>query len=174
VVKALEPVGGVPLARPLVELREHFAGVAVVGPRGVGLDALGVPVVEDLVVGRGAPGGLATALEHAGTPWICALACDMPTVTVEALQALYALREGAEAVVARVGDRLHPLHAFYSKAAARRCGELATEGRSLHALLKALRTVELDLEAHAGSVTNVNTPEELAAIRMMKGPGAEA
>src|SRR5262245_53258314 len=47
-------------------------------------------VRDDVVPGRGAPGGVVTALLLAQTPFVLIVCCDMPRVTPEAVRALCA------------------------------------------------------------------------------------
>jgi molybdopterin-guanine dinucleotide biosynthesis protein A len=47
-------------------------------------------VTEDVVPGKGAPGGVVTALLQAKTPHVLIVCCDMPRVTVDAVRPLIA------------------------------------------------------------------------------------
>jgi molybdenum cofactor guanylyltransferase len=47
-------------------------------------------ITDDVVPGKGAPGGVVTALLKASTPHVLLVAADMPFVTVEAVQPLIA------------------------------------------------------------------------------------
>lgn len=128
-----------------------------------------VRIVGDVVRGKGAIGGLFTALLSSTTPWTLALGCDMPFVTTPFLTYLCGLadRGDAEAVVPRSADGLQPLCAAYSAhsvAVIRR----QIEGQSLKMtdLLSKLRVREVpasDVAAFDPRGTlffNINSPED--------------
>jgi molybdopterin-guanine dinucleotide biosynthesis protein A len=74
-----------------------------------------VAKVADLVVDRGAPGGLHAALSATTTPWVFAAGCDMPFLSPAGIALLAARRHGALAVVPRWDGRYQPLHALWSR-----------------------------------------------------------
>ncbi|MCY1018357.1 molybdenum cofactor guanylyltransferase [Pyxidicoccus sp. MSG2] len=129
----------------------------------------GLRTVADVVPGKGAPGGVHAALVAARTPWVVAVACDMPFVSTEALRMLLGARdEAVDAVCFEVAGRLEPLLAAYRTTLAAGWGESLREDPSLRQLLahararllpeETLRTVDPRLR----SLVNVNTPEDLA------------
>jgi len=74
------------------------------------------PQLCDSGEGGGPIMGIATALEQVDTPWVFAMACDMPFVSAEMIVALASRRAAQEIVVPVVDGMLQPLAAFYSKA----------------------------------------------------------
>jgi molybdopterin-guanine dinucleotide biosynthesis protein A len=58
--------------------------------------------------------GLAAALEYVSTPWIFAVACDMPFITPAVIEYLALQRADCQAVVPMVGGYPQPLAAFYA------------------------------------------------------------
>lgn len=168
--KAFLEVGGRPIvARQLDVLRPLFGSLLVVSPSSPAFRDLGLEVVGDRVGGKGAPGGVHAALEHARTPWVFCLACDMPFVRPEAVTLLASRRAGVEAVVPVRNGFLEPLFAFYSSALRDRFAR-ALEGGcpSLARLLETVNTCRVpegDLAAvdpGCRSLENVNTPHDLA------------
>jgi molybdopterin-guanine dinucleotide biosynthesis protein A len=133
--------------------------------------ALGAPVIPDLLPGKGAPGGLHAALSAARTPWIVAVACDMPFVSEEGLRLLWARREGAVAVVPERGGRLEPLHALWSRAAlpaldaALRAGDPSLQGFARACGARVVDEAAWREHDPAGrAFENVNTPEDAARL----------
>jgi molybdopterin-guanine dinucleotide biosynthesis protein A len=59
--------------------------------------------------------GLCSGLANANTPWIFAIACDMPFITPRVVECLSRYRGGVEAVVPLVQGYPQPLAAFYAK-----------------------------------------------------------
>jgi len=170
--KGLLRVGGVPIAARSIALFLRVFGRALIVANDPGPYAsLGVPVVPDVLAGRGAPGGVHAALTAASTPWIFAAACDMPFLDEGAIAFLAARREGADAVLVRAGGRLEPLHAFWSRACLPALERLLGTGEpSLHDLARAVnaRIVEeaewRTVDPACRSLENANTPEDAARL----------
>ena len=78
---------------------------------------LGVPLHKDIVKGRGALGGIYTALKSANNPVVAIIACDMPFANPELLSMARdrLIDEQVDAVVPRSEDGLEPLHAVYRR-----------------------------------------------------------
>ena len=118
--------------------------------------------IADRHPGAGPLAGLHAGLHAAPTPWLLAVACDLPALTPEVLRSILQARAPAtDAVVARTPDgRLHPLCAAYHRRTLP-TGEahLAAGRRALHDLLGALRTHEVPLPA--APLRNVNERTDL-------------
>jgi len=170
--KAFAAVAGEPIAVRTIRLfRGLFPQVLVATNRPERFRGLDVETVADQFPGCGPLAGVHAALLASRYPHAFVAACDMPGLDADAIRFLVARIGDADAVVPRWRDDVEPLHAVY----ARRC--LAAMERSLRAGRYALRDflgqVQVDFvsEAELGAVrgaaeslTNVNTPEELAAI----------
>lgn len=172
--KAALMIGGEPLLRRVVQrLLCALPAVIVVGPSALANLLVGVPVarvVPDLQSGMGPLGGLETALTTAATPYIFAVACDMPFVAPDLVRALVALASespGSDAVVLRTAHGVEQLHAVY----ARSClpvisAQLTAHDLALHHLLARLRVREMPVEEAARydprglSAFNANRPDE--------------
>ena len=64
----------------------------------------GFTIRPDLIPNRGAPGGILTALSVAKSPWVRILACDLPNLTVEAIQGLTPMGD-EDVVLYRVAEQ---------------------------------------------------------------------
>lgn len=130
------------------------------------LDALlDCPIVVDRWPDRGPLGGLLSACLELHARCIFAVAGDAPMVTREVIDALRAAaRDGDEAVVPSHGGRLEPLAALYLREALVREGlaAIAEADRSMHGLLRRLRTRDVALEERY--FVNVNTAADAASI----------
>lgn len=169
VAKGLLEVEGRTVVERLLELAPRFGGVLLVANVPEPYARFGLRTLADEVPGKGAPGGVHAALAAARTPWVVAVACDMPFVSAEAVGVLLGAREdGVDAVCFEVAGRLEPLLAVYRSSLAEACGRALEEDPSLRQLLSrfrarllpeaALRAVDPGLR----SLVNVNTPEDLA------------
>ena len=122
----------------------------------------GARIVVDQFRDAGPLAGLHAGLEAAPTPWVLAVACDMPQLTAGALRTLLAARTPeADAVVARSPDeRLHPLCAAYHRRTLQTVEAHLAAGRfALHAVLEHLAVHSVELSTTV--LRNVNTPADL-------------
>ncbi len=115
--------------------------------------------------------GLAAGLEQAKTPWVFAVACDMPFISAQLVEHLATFREGVDAVVPVVEGHPQPMAAFY---ATRSLGDLreilAGSGRhSLRELLDRLQVRYVDESemraADLRSFFDLDTPEDVALAK---------
>ena len=168
VPKGLLSVDGRTVLERLLLLAPRFEDVLLVANTPEPYAHFGLRTVADVVPGKGAPGGVHAALMAARTPWVVAVACDMPFIAPEVIDVLLAARgEDVDAVCFEVGGRLEPLLATYRSVLAPAWGEALAEDPSMRDLLSrartrllpehALRTVDPAL----CSLANMNTPEDL-------------
>ena len=127
-------------------------------------------IVTDEQPGLGPLAGLVASLAASKDDWHLALACDLPLMRGEVLR-LLTEREGEDAVVPRVGGRLQPLVAAYSRAClepgreALQSGQRALKAMFDRVVVKILEEEELrKVDPELVSFTNVNTWEEYESI----------
>ena len=170
--KALLDFGG----RPLIQhLSQRLAGLAeetlVTTNQPEGYRFLELPLVADLLPGRGALGGLYTALSAASQPLVAVVACDLPFASRELLAACrdqLLAEPDLDAVIPSTAQGLEPLHAVYRKAtclsavqaaiAADRWRMIAWHKDARVRILTPAESALLD--PHGLAFWNVNTPEE--------------
>jgi len=168
-------LGGVPAARRAAELLAGLCEEVVLVGGDPPRDAPGRRVTDPSGP-RCALRGLVGALEACAAERVLVIATDLPLLGAELLLALVAWSE-ADAVVPRDAGVAHPLCAVYRREAvlplARRRlegGELALSG-----LLGELETLYFEgadlaaVDPDGAALTNVNTPEELEAVRERLG-----
>jgi len=170
--KAFAAVGGEPIAVRTARLfRELFPQLIVVTNRAERFRDLGAELVSDRFPGCGPLAGVHAAMLVSRHPHVFIAACDMPRLDAGVIRFLLARIGRAQAIVPCWRDDIEPLHAVYAVSAAPVLEECLRAGRN--AMREVLPLLEVDyvsqaeLEAVAGvesSLTNVNTPEELAAI----------
>lgn len=116
--KALKPFLGRPLIQRVVERLSPVADELIVTTnRPKDYAFLGLRLVPDLKPGRGALGGLYTAIASAKNPIVAVVACDMPFASGTLLEAGSRLivDEGADVIIARSEEGYEPLHAVYRR-----------------------------------------------------------
>ena len=163
---------GRPLIRRVVDVVSLVADDVLIVANDDRYRALGPRVVPDRYPGSGALGGIATGLSAAAHDHVIVVACDMPSLRPEALRLLIEGSEGYDVVVPLVRGEPHPLHALYTKACLPAIETAVAEGRLRVADALAelrVRTIEEAemrvVDPDLVSVTNLNTPEDLAALR---------
>ena len=123
-----------------------------VGLDGLGLEGLGVDMLTDDREAQGPLAGLARGLSASDAPWCFLVGCDMPLLRHEVIGRMALELHTCDAVAARIGGRLQPLHAFYSRRCLRVAEERLTAGdTSLKGLLSLLQVNCVD-EAEIAAV----------------------
>ncbi len=116
--KALKPFLGRPLIQRVIERLAPIADEMIVTTnRPEEYTFLNQRLVSDLKPGRGALGGLYTAIASASNPYVAVVACDMPFASAALLEAATQLlvQEEADVVIAKDEDGYEPLHAVYRR-----------------------------------------------------------
>ena len=171
--KALAPFLGKTLIERVIDRLSSMADEILVTTNQPGSYAfLGLPLVQDVIPGRGALGGLYTALSAASHPLVAVVACDMPFVSAAllAFQRDLLLREGYDAVIPRTAGGTEPFHAVYDRAtclpavqAAIQADKWRVDAWFARANVRLLAPEETHPHDPQGlAFWNVNTPEDLA------------
>jgi len=170
--KAFAAVGGEPIAvRTIRLLHALFPQVIVSTDRPERFRGLDVETVPDLFPGRGPLAGIHAAMRASRYPHVFVVACDMPGLEASVIRFLVSRANGVDAVVPAWEGDIEPLHALYAVHTLPVVERCLREGR--HALREFLPLIRVEyvpehvlrtLEGSAQSLTNVNTPEELAAV----------
>jgi molybdopterin-guanine dinucleotide biosynthesis protein A len=129
-----------------------------------------MPQVRDDPAHTGPLAGLAAGLERAATPWVFAVACDMPFVTPAVIGRLAQCRNDCQAVVPLVHGHPQPLAAFYAKSCLDEIHVLLNGNgkHSLRALLNELQVCYvseqemLAADPQLRSFFDLDTPQDLA------------
>ncbi len=72
-------------------------------------------IVTDVYPGKGSLGGIYTGLAISDSSHNLVVACDMPFLNQDLLRYMVQLAAGFDLVIPRLGNRVEPLHAVYSK-----------------------------------------------------------
>ena len=177
VARAVEAVAAATDGTPLLSVATDAQAERLTG-------ALGdrpVESVRDDPALSGPLAGLTAAVEATDAPWLFVCACDMPLVSPEGVDALRArlarsagtgasaAHDPVDAVVPVVDGYAQPLHALYRRDAVADAVAGLAAGDALMSLLDTLAVERVDADTVdaplAVATTNVNTREELAALR---------
>lgn len=116
--KALKTFLGRPLIQRVIERLAPIADELIVTTnRPEDYSFLSLRLIPDLNPGRGALGGLYTAIASASNPFVAVVACDMPFASATFFEAATRLmvEEGVDVVIAKSEEGYEPLHAVYRR-----------------------------------------------------------
>jgi molybdopterin-guanine dinucleotide biosynthesis protein A len=171
--KALKPFLGRPLVLRVIERLTPIADeLLITTNQPDDFDFLNLPLFTDVKPGRGALGGLYTALLAAKYTSVAVIACDMPFASAPLLVAAAGLliQEAADVVIAETSEGYEPLHAVYRRATCIPAIESAIGADQWRVIswfpkvhIRKLTTKELGRYDPDGlAFWNVNTPEEFS------------
>ena len=161
--------GDTPIGRQVKLLRPRCHELFLVGHAHQDYAALNIPVVPDMIHGRGSPGGVHAALHHSPTPWVMVLACDMPNLTAPLLDTLLEKKGGADVIMYRSGERVQPLVSiWHQRSKPLIAARLRARGCGFKSLLECLH-VELIDHPCPSAFANLNTPADVAWYRKRSG-----
>jgi molybdenum cofactor guanylyltransferase len=114
--KALEKIGGKYLIERVIHsLSQLGEDIIVVTAAPNQLSDLNVEKVLDTYPRTGAKVGLCTGINASLSFYSLVVACDMPFLNIDLLRYLLDSASGYDAAIPRIGDKIEPLHAVYSK-----------------------------------------------------------
>ncbi len=171
--KALKPFLGRPLIERVIERMAPIADEMIVTTnRPADYAFLNARLVPDLKPGRGALGGLYTAVASARHSLVAVVACDMPFASPKFFENGIRLmvEEEADVVIAKSNEGYEPLHALYRRETCLPAIEAAIDADQWkviawfpHVKVRTLSPGEINaLDPSGLCFWNVNTPEEFA------------
>lgn len=173
--KGLAPFLGTPLIERVFKRLSPIADdLFVVTQHPEQYSFLGAPLVHDKIPGRGALGGLYTALSLAKElpdQAVAVIACDMPFASPALIQYQYnlLLQNGVDVVIPGQNDRVEPFHAVYRRRTCLPAVEAAIQAGKWRAdswfqdvqIHYLSREEVLRFDPLLRAFLNVNTPDEL-------------
>ncbi len=116
--KALKPFLGRPLIQRVIERLAPIADELIVTTnRPAEYGFIKHRLIPDLRPGRGALGGLYTAIASASHPFVAVAACDMPFASKDYFESAYRLmvKEETDVVISKTDQGYEPFHALYRR-----------------------------------------------------------
>ncbi len=177
--KALLPFHGQPLVERVVGRLRPVAGELILtANEPQSFQFVGLSIFPDIIPGKGALGGLFTALSAAHFGLVAVIACDMPFVNPQLLKAERDLLAQGDwdLVIPRSPEGLEPLHAVYRKDTCLPHIHRALEENRLRmdSWFSDVKVREMSLEEVSvidpefRSFMNVNTPEEFTQAELLE------
>jgi molybdopterin-guanine dinucleotide biosynthesis protein A len=174
--KGLQPLSGRPMvAHVLDRLVPQVDEVLVnANQNAARYAAFGHRVVPDEVGGFAGPlAGLHAGLRVAAHPFLVTVPCDSPFLPRDLVARLLdaSLQNHADVAVAKTGDQAHPVFALVRASVLPHLHAfLAAGGRKIDAWYASLAVVEVPFDDEAKAFSNINTPDELAAVERGQRP----
>lgn len=176
--KALKLFLGRPLIQRVIERLTPLADEMIVTTnRPAEYEFLNTSLVPDLKPGRGALGGLYTAIASAKHEFVAVAACDMPFVSKSFFEGASRLmvEEEADVVIAKTDEGYEPFHALYRRETCLSAIEAAIAADQWKVIawfpqvkVKTLSPDEVKVFDPSGlCFWNLNTPEEFAQAEEM-------
>lgn len=171
--KALKPFLGRPLIERVIGRMSPIADEMIVTTnRPADYAFLNLRLIPDLKPGRGALGGLYTAVASANHPMVAVVACDMPFASQNFFDSANSLmvEEEADVVIAKMDEGYEPFHALYRRESCLPAIEAAIGADQWKVIawfpqvkVRALSPDEVKAFDPSGlCFWNLNTPEEFA------------
>jgi molybdopterin-guanine dinucleotide biosynthesis protein A len=171
--KALKLFLGRPLIQRVIERMRPIADEVIVTTNHPGdYGFLNLPLFTDLKSGRGALGGLYTALFSAKHSNVAVAACDMPFANAELFKAASEIlvKDKADIVIAKTEEGYEPLHAVYRREtcipaidAAIDADKWRMDAWFLQVKIRLLTPEEIKrYDPNGSAFLNINTPEDFA------------
>ena len=182
--KALLTIGETPMIRRMAGRISQVVGEIIIAARDsaqceslAAVSAIpdGAEVVYDPVKGYGPVAGILAGLSASKSEYSICLACDLPYVNIEVIDALFGCAEAnnSDAAIPKHPDgTLEPLHAVYGRSMADACrdavdrkehtirGAISLLGGVVFVPTESLRRFDPDLR----TFLNVNYPEDLGVM----------
>jgi molybdopterin-guanine dinucleotide biosynthesis protein A len=171
--KALLPIQGGRIIEAIYrQFSELFPEVLLVTNNPEQYNFLPCRKAADIYPGLGALAGLHAGLHNAATPYIFAVACDMPWLNSSLIRRLAALHNVADVVIPQVENGLEPLHALYGKQCLQPMEEVLSAGRRrIISFFPQVRVQYFGQDQIAAidpafdSFRNINTPADYFQLR---------
>ncbi len=181
--KALKLFLGRPLIQRVIDRLTPIADELIVTTnQPADLEFLKLTLAPDLRPGRGALGGLYTAMASAHYPLVAVVACDMPFASSTLLQASTSIleQEAADVVIARTEEGFEPMHAVYRRETCLPAIQAAIEADQWRVIswfpsvmVRTLTEEEIErYDRERLAFRNVNTPEEFAEAERQAAAGS--
>ena len=170
--KAFMDAGGVPLFERVYRIfKEIFPEIIIVANDSRPFERYEARLQKDIILNKGALGGLYTGLFHSPSYHTFCTACDMPLLNTWVIKYMVEERDEYDVIVPKTHDGLHPLHAIYSKKCLNPMRQLLTRNDlkivNFYHQVRVRYIEEMEIrkfDPHMRSLINVNTEEEMEAV----------
>jgi molybdopterin-guanine dinucleotide biosynthesis protein A len=166
--------GGLMMLQSIARKLSAVSDEVIVATDGRRYDDIGVRVkwVADVHPGAGSLVGLYSGLREASSDYALVVACDMPFLSLDLLRYMIALPRDYDILAPRLGDKIEPLHAIYSRSCLPTIARLLEAGHLKiidlfgEVLVRYLTEEAFEkYDPEHRSFFNINSPDQLAEAR---------
>lgn len=144
-----------------IDLLRSFCSEIIISTENQEYAQFELQMVADLIPECGPMGGIYSAFKFTQAEILLTLACDMPFVTPQTIERLLENQFDYDCVVPRIGDKLEPLCAIYSRSLFSKIeSRIKTGNLSMHGLIMESNYKLVDFEDDLPDFRNLNTKEE--------------
>ena len=162
--KAMAPFRGMPMMQHSIRLlSEHFSKITIVSNHEAH-QTFGLDVIPDAFEKIGPLGGIIAGLRHSNSKLNLFMACDMPLVTSEVIEALLQQAGTDQCITASYQGSRETLCTLYPTSALPLLESMVKNGQHrLHDVLRTLDAADVDVThlCEKNPFININTPAEL-------------
>lgn len=147
------------------KVRPIFDDIFVISSQHDRIPGIPVPVFRDVLPHRGPLVGIVSALLHSHTPYVFAVACDMPFLDRDLIRSMVKGINGEDIIIPKTPVGYEALHSIYNKSCASAMLRLIDAGcfrvRDIFPFVN-VRAVGVE---SISVFTNINTREDLEQVR---------
>jgi len=173
--KAFVRLGGRSMLERITEvLSQVFDRIIIVTCTTLKHPRPGITVIQDIIPGCGPLGGIYTGLKRSPSQYSFITACDLPFIRPSLINYMLEGLKDYDVIVPRVGERLEPLHAIYSKNCIAHiekqlhAGPFKVTGFFPRVKVREISREEIErFDPGMLSFFNINTPSDLEKARRM-------
>lgn len=156
-----------------IDLLSIYSNRILISSSNIIYEQFGKELIADEVTGLGPAAGLATAFKNSETTWNLVLACDLPFLECELIDALLANAETFQAVIPLHQGKLEPLAGLYRTDLQENFrNALASGNLAMHKILHSLNVLYLNTDLlckkYPNLFTNFNTLKEMECFHHLR------
>ena len=136
----------------------------------------GIKIISDLITNRGPLGGIYSGLVASSSTYNFVVACDMPFINQALIRYIIRNRDNYDIVIPKIDKKYHPLFGVYSKNCIPVIEKAFSKDKlNVSTIFPKVKTGFISREEierfdkHLLSLININTQDDLAMVKEIKG-----
>lgn len=113
--KGLMNFDGKPMIQYAIDLLKSIFSEVLISSNNHEYQQFNLNVIHDIYKNCGPIGGLHSALYNISAGYVFIISCDMPFMKTEIIKQLFIEHENFDIIIPKIGDKIEPLCAVYSK-----------------------------------------------------------
>ncbi len=160
--KGLIEFKGKPLVKYAIDCLSPFCEKLILSTQNKDYAQFGLPLLADEIPNCGPLGGIYTALKTGSDRFIFILGCDLPYLSRGSVQKLIENISGYDCIVPKIGDKIEPLCAIYSRSLLPEIEKRIKLGKlAIYSLIELSNCCYVPFDLDIPDFQNINTPNDL-------------